>query len=93
MADGSHLRLTELVTIWHRDHMARRDPDSPTHEEIARVVGKDRSYVTKMLSGQRKMPLDIALTIHRRFGLKLGPLAKANDAEIKAAARIIGAAA
>lgn len=63
--------------------------------ELARTLGKDRSYITKVFNGTRDAPLELALEIFEASGCKIGLLKGKPDKDIRAARRLFtdGAAA
>lgn len=70
--------------MWHGDHMATRAKLYPevNRAELAKVIEKDRGYVTNILNGKRAAPLSIALAVFDETGLKLGPLEGKSKADI-----------
>lgn len=59
-----------------------------THQKIADTIGVDRSYVSKVMNGARPMSVEFALSLHRNFALKLGPLCNRSDEEIAEIRRV-----
>lgn len=51
---------------------------------LAKQLGKDRGYITKLLNGTRAAPLPVALEIFRITGICLGQLAGRTPSEIDA---------
>lgn len=64
---------------------------SPT--EFAAAVGISVPYASQILNGQRDPSRALAITIFRRTGQKLGPIAGASDDDIEMLARFEAAKA
>lgn len=60
---------------------------------LADAVSISPSYASMILSGERKLPIPLAISIYRATGEKMGPLAGQTDQDIEAAARLHGLAA
>lgn len=52
------------------------------HAKIGARIGKDRSYVSKLLAGKRKASLPIAIAIFDVAGIAIGPLEGKDPQEI-----------
>jgi transcriptional regulator with XRE-family HTH domain len=72
------------------EYMAR---EGVKDAELAAEFGIARSYVTRIRNGGRQPGMALALRIHRKIGLKLGPLAGATKSEIAAVERVTERAA
>lgn len=66
--------------------MARKPKNDFTHDQLAQRLGKDRTYITKVLNGSRTPPIELAIAIFDQTGLKIGQL-KAKNADQIAAIR------
>ena len=64
-----------------------------TPKALVEAVNISPSYASMILSGDRVPPMPLAISIWRKLGVKLGPIAEASDDDIEAAARIHGLAA
>ncbi len=60
----------------------------PSVAKQLQAIGVKKSHAYMLAWGKRSPSLPLALRIHRELGLKLGPLAVATDAEIKAFERV-----
>lgn len=64
-----------------------------TPKALVEAVNISPSYASMILSGDRPLPLPLAISIWRKLGVKMGPIAEASDNDIEAAARLHGLAA
>lgn len=72
--------------MWHCAYMAR---SHPTQSEIAERIGRDRSYVSKILRGARQPSLATAVKLFQEFGIKVGPIKDKHDKDIADLSRIL----
>lgn len=56
-------------------------------QDVADLLGCSRPHVTKLRRGVQPPSLPLALKIHKVFGVKMGPLDGATEAEIRTLAR------
>jgi DNA-binding transcriptional regulator YdaS (Cro superfamily) len=59
---------------------------------LAKAIGVSVPYASQLLSGTRTPPVPTAISIFRKTGLKLGPIAQATPEEIDVLERFQGAA-
>jgi hypothetical protein len=60
-----------------------------TDDQIAEIMGCSRTYVTLMRLGKRAIPIDFALSLHAKTGLRLAPIEAATDDEIAVLVKFI----
>lgn len=63
--------------------MAQRKHPEFTQDDLAKVTGKHRTHISKVMSGKREASLPVAVAIFNETGIKLGPLKNKTPAEIK----------
>jgi transcriptional regulator with XRE-family HTH domain len=64
-----------------------------TPTELCAATGISQSYASMILGGTRTPALPLAIKIYRKLGRKLGPIAKASEADIEVLERLQGEAA
>lgn len=68
-------------------------PRKPSPTNLAREIGISVPYASQLLRGHRVPPMDVAISVYRAIGVKLGPITDASDAEIAILERYQGRAA
>lgn len=58
--------------------------------ELARMIGRSRSYISHLLADRKSLSRPAAIAIYRKTGEKLGPIAKFSDGDIDVLERIDG---
>lgn len=59
-----------------------------THEELGRLVGCTKVHIGRIVDGSPRVSIGLALRIFDATGVKVGPLAEANNSDIPVLRRI-----
>lgn len=85
-------RCPQTFRVANKFALCKRGPmESPT--EFAAAAGISVPYASQLLSGNRAPSQALAISIFRKTGQKLGPLARMSDADIDELERLQGLAA
>jgi transcriptional regulator with XRE-family HTH domain len=63
------------------------DSNQISAASLARDLGCGRAYITRVRNGDRPLSLGKAIALYERHKVKLGPIADASPAEIRALGR------